>query len=95
MTKHPKPYKLTRHYLTLDGIIKTYNQHLTTLDHVHKSIVHMIDRADSYKFDHHKMIIKHHDNTTITVELHNESKPCIIPIVEILESAYVDPKYKP
>jgi len=91
----PKPYKLTRRYLTHDGTVKTYEQNMSTLDQVYNSITHAIAQSDSYTFVGNKIVLTHNDSTKLTIELHNQLKPCIIPIIELLDSHHCDTKYTP
>ena len=89
----PKLFRLTRHYTTHDGTVKTYEQQINLFDHVQNSLYKIIDECDHYTFDHHKLIAYKQDGSHLTVELRNQIKPCVIPIVEVIgESSKADNK---
>lgn len=90
-----KLFKLTRHYVTHDGTVKTYEQQINLFDHVQHSLYKIIDECDHYTFDHHKLIAYKLDGSHLTVELRNQIKPCVIPIIEVIGgSSKVDHKYR-
>jgi len=86
-----KPYRLTRKYYKHDTI-KTYTHDFAKFDHVYKSLVDLIDESTSYTFDLHRLVVTRPDHSKVVCELRNESKPCIIPIREVIFSHAADPK---
>lgn len=87
-----KPYRIIRKYYNAD-VVKTYTNDYATLDKAHKAIVRMIDEAESYTFDLHR-IVTVREKSRVVAELRNESKPCIIPIKDLITSYEADPKYR-
>ena len=92
MTQANKPYRIIRKYYSAD-VVKTYTNDYATLDKAYKAIVRMIDEAESYTFDLHR-IVTVREKSRVVAELRNEAKPCIIPIKVLLVSNHVDPKFK-
>ena len=92
MTQANKPYRIIRKYYSAD-VVKTYTNDYATLDKAYNAIVRMIDEAESYTFDLHR-IVTVREKSRVVAELRNEAKPCIIPIKDLLDSHHVDPKYK-
>jgi len=91
MTQANKPYRIIRKYYSAD-VVKTYTNDYATLDKAYKAIVRMIDEAESYTFDLHR-IVTVREKSRVVAELRNEAKPCIISIKDLVTSYQVDPKY--
>lgn len=85
-------FRLTRTYKR-SGVIRTVNQQFESFEKVYKSLIRSINKCDEYKFDKHKMVLYGSD-ALIVLELYNDSKPCYIPLSEVVFSHKSDPKYK-
>jgi len=89
-----KPYRLTRKYYH-NNVIKTYEHRFATLDKAYKAIIELINECEFYTFNLHKIVVTKPDGSKVAAELRNESKPCIIPMKELVESYQTDRKFRP
>jgi hypothetical protein len=90
----PKCYRVRKAYKKSNGVVQTYIQHYNELDQVYNSIVTLIDKGVGYTFKDDKIVIMNESGNTLTVDLYNESKPCIIPMKDLVSSYVNDPKYQ-
>ena len=77
-------FRLTRRYTTFDNVTEIYQQHFNTFDQVYRSLINLIITGNDYTFKRHCIIISHDNGSVLSVELHNQLKPCVIPISEVL-----------
>ena len=85
-------FRLTRTYKR-NGVTRIVNQQFESFEKVYKSIIRSINKCEEYKFDHNKMVLCGSDSMVI-LELYNDSKPCYIPLSEVVFSHQSDPKYR-
>lgn len=89
----PNTYRLTRKYYH-DNVIKTYTHDFGTLDKAYHAIITLINECDYYHFTGAKLVATKSDGSRVACELRNNTKPCIIPIREVVFSHQSDPKFR-